>query len=56
MAKEISKAKDSIYVQAFGLTSQNIVDQLIKDKQNGVQIRVLLDHSNYTIDILKCMN
>ncbi|WP_341748306.1 MULTISPECIES: phospholipase D family protein [unclassified Candidatus Tisiphia] len=46
IAKEISKAKDSIYVQAFGLTSQNIVDQLIKAKQNGVQIRVLLDRSN----------
>ncbi|WP_341755224.1 phospholipase D family protein [Candidatus Tisiphia endosymbiont of Ptychoptera albimana] len=46
IAKEISKAKDSIYVQAFGLTSQNIVEQLIKAKQNGVQIRVLLDRSN----------
>ncbi|WP_341757115.1 MULTISPECIES: phospholipase D family protein [unclassified Candidatus Tisiphia] len=46
IAQEISKAKDSIYIQAFGLTSQKIVDQLIKAKQNGVEIRVLLDRSN----------
>ncbi len=46
IAKEISKAKDSIYIQAFGLTSQKIVDQLIKAKQNGIEIRVLLDRSN----------
>lgn len=46
IAQEIAKAKDSIYVQAFGLTSQKIVDQLIQAKQNGVQVRVLLDRSN----------
>lgn len=46
IAKEISKAKESIYVQAFGLTSQTIVDQLIEAKKKGVQVRVLLDRSN----------
>ncbi len=46
VAKEISKAKNSIYIQAFGLTSQKIVEQLIKAKHNGVQIRILLDRSN----------
>lgn len=46
IAKEIAKAKESIYVQAFGLTSQKIVEQLIQAKQNGVQIHVLLDRSN----------
>ncbi|KAJ6645034.1 Phospholipase D [Pseudolycoriella hygida] len=46
IAKEISKAKDSIYVQAFGLTSKKIVEQLIQAKQNGVQVQVLLDRSN----------
>lgn len=46
IAKEIAKAKESIYVQAFGLTSQKIVDQLIQAKQNGVQVHVLLDRSN----------
>ncbi len=46
IAAEISRAKESIYVQAFGLTSQKIVDQLIRAQQNGVQVRVLLDKSN----------
>ena len=48
IAKEISKAKESIYIQAFGLTSEPIVEQLIIAKKNGVQIRILLDRSNIT--------
>ncbi len=46
IAQEISKAKDSIYVQAFGITSQKIVDQLIQAKKNGVEVKILLDRSN----------
>jgi len=46
IAKEISKAKDSIYVQAYGLTSRIIVDELINAHDRGVKIRILLDRSN----------
>ena len=46
IANEIARAKESIYIQAFGLTSQQIVDQLILAKNKGVTIRVLLDRSN----------
>jgi phospholipase D len=46
IAREISKAKETIYVQAFGLTSQKIVDQLIQAKKDGVEIKILLDRSN----------
>ena len=46
IANEIARAKESIYIQAFGLTSQQIVDQLILAKNKGVKIRVLLDRSN----------
>ncbi|XVN42401.1 MAG: phospholipase D-like domain-containing protein [Candidatus Rickettsia vulgarisii] len=46
IAREIAKAKETIHVQAFGLTSQKIVDQLVQAKQNGVRVRVLLDRSN----------
>jgi len=48
IAREISKAKESIYVQAFGLTSESITSQLIKAKNNGVKVEVLLDRSNLT--------
>ncbi len=46
IADEIAKARDTIYVQAFGLTSQQIVDQLILAKNKGVKVHVLLDRSN----------
>lgn len=46
IAREIAKAKETIHVQAFGLTSQKIVSQLVQAKQNGVRVRVLLDRSN----------
>lgn len=46
IAKEISKAKESVYVQAYGLTSQVIINQLKKAKTRGVDVRVLLDGGN----------
>ena len=48
IAQQISKAKETIYVQAYGLTYKPIVDQLIKAKGRGVKIKVLLDKSNLT--------
>jgi phospholipase D len=46
IALEISKAKSSIYVQAYGITSKPIVRELIRAKERGVRIAVLLDSSN----------
>jgi phospholipase D len=51
IAREISKAQSSIYVQAYSFTSKSIIRELIRAKQRGVKIRVLLDSSNlYTND------
>ena len=42
----ISKAKESVYVQAYGITSNEIVDKLVAAHVRGVKVRVLLDKSN----------
>jgi|TARA_B110000503_G_C7126249_1_gene404742 phospholipase D len=42
----ISKAKESVYVQAYGITSNEIVDELLAAHARGVKVRVLLDKSN----------
>ena len=46
IAREISTAQNSIYVQAYSFTSKSITRELIRAKQRGVKIRVLLDLSN----------
>lgn len=46
IANLISKAQDSIYVQAYGFTSGEIAKALINAHERGVKIRVLLDKSN----------
>lgn len=46
IVKAISKARESIYVQAYGMTSPAIVEALIKAQSRGVKVRILLDKSN----------
>ena len=46
IVKAISKARESIYVQAYGMTSPAIVEALIKAQSKGVKVRILLDKSN----------
>ncbi len=46
ITREIAKAKNNIYIQAYGFTSNSIVDELIKAKQRNVQIFAILDKSN----------
>jgi len=46
IAQEISKAKSSIFVQAYGLTSKGIIHQLKAASARGVKVRVLLDNGN----------
>lgn len=46
IALEVSKAKTSIYVQAYGMTSKAIIRELIKAKQRGVEVSIILDSSN----------
>jgi phospholipase D len=48
IARHISAAKESIYLQAYGITSSEIVDELIKAHNRGVKVRALLDKSNLT--------
>lgn len=42
----ISQAKESVYVQAYGITSNEIVDELLAAHARGVKVRILLDKSN----------
>ncbi len=46
IANQISKAQESIYVQAYGFTSGEIAKALINAHNRGVKVRVLLDKSN----------
>ena len=46
IAQEIVKARKSIYVQAYGLTSISIIHQLKAAKDRGVAVRILLDGGN----------
>lgn len=46
IAQEITKAKFSVYVQAYGLTSHAIINQLKLARKRGVDITVLLDGGN----------
>lgn len=46
IAQEIVKAKKSIFVQAYGLTSNGIIYQLRAAHARGVKVRVLLDGGN----------
>ena len=46
IALEISKARDSIYMQAYGITSKPIIRELIRAKHRGVKVTALLDSSN----------
>ena len=56
VAQEIARAKESIYVQAYGLTSGIIVNQLIQAKNRGVKVQVLLDKSNVSDKWSKMMD
>ncbi|CAG7589052.1 MAG: phospholipase D family protein [Candidatus Midichloria sp.] len=46
VANEIVKAKSSIYLQAYGLTSKPIIHQLVKAHDRGVMVNILLDGGN----------
>ena len=48
IAHEISKATTSVYIQAYGLTSKAIVDEIIQAHKHGVEIKAILDKSNLT--------
>ena len=47
-AEAISRAKQSIYVQAYGMTSPDITESLIEAHKRGVLVQILLDKSNLT--------
>jgi phospholipase D len=47
VVNEITKAKTSIFVQAYGFTSKKIITALIEAKKRGVEIKIILDRSNF---------
>ncbi len=42
----INKAQKNIDVQAYGFTSQPIINALVNAEKRGVQVRIILDKSN----------
>ena len=48
IAKEILHAKKSIHLQAYGLTSIKIIQQLINAHNRGIVVKILVDKSNLT--------
>ena len=44
----IDQAKNTLYMQAYGLTHPDIISSLIKANKRGVEVRILLDRSNLT--------
>ena len=46
IAQQISQAKESIFVQAYGLTSDMIINQLKTAHERGVKVKILLDGGN----------
>ena len=46
IARQIAKAKSSIHVQAYGLTSTSIIHQLKAAQRRGVSVNILLDGGN----------
>ena len=43
IAQEISKVKEMVYVQAYGLTSKPIIYQLKRANDRGVSVNIILD-------------
>ena len=48
IVKQIDEAKKSIYVQAYGFTSQPIIDAVGNAKVRGLEVKVILDKVNET--------
>lgn len=46
IAQQITQAKESIFVQAYGLTSDMIINQLKAAHARGVKVKILLDGGN----------
>ena len=44
----IDRGKNTIHMQAYGLTHPEIINSLIKANERGVKVRILLDRSNLT--------
>ena len=47
IVQQIVDAKESIFVQAYGFSSKNIIHALINAKTRGVEIEIILDKSNF---------
>jgi len=48
IAKQIEQSQESIYLQAYGLTSKVIIDELIEASRRGVKVKAILDRSNFS--------
>lgn len=48
IAREIYSSKQSIYMHAYGLTSEPIITELKNASKRGVKVKALLDSSNFS--------
>lgn len=47
IVSNVTSAKSSVYIQAYGFTSEKIIQALIDAKNRGVNVEVILDRSNF---------
>jgi phospholipase D len=52
IVNHINNARESVYIQAYGFTSEKIIKALIEAKNRGVKIEIILDRSNFNRKIL----
>jgi phosphatidylserine/phosphatidylglycerophosphate/cardiolipin synthase-like enzyme len=48
IVKQIDEAKKSIYIQAYGFTSQPIIEAVANAKNRGLVVKIILDKVNET--------
>lgn len=49
----LDQAKESVYLQAYVLSSQEIADALVRAHQRGVKVRALVDHAQINVEYAK---
>lgn len=47
IVSNVTSAKSSVYIQAYGFTSEKIIQALIDAKNKGINVEVILDRSNF---------
>ena len=59
IVSNVTSAKSSVYIQAYGFTSEKIIQALIDAKNRGMSVEIILDRSNFQkkkLDTIKLLH